>query len=93
MNNGRAYLIDGTLPHVHIKVVKHLMQNGRYKEARKILQAFVKTKASSPLDFVLLSDVSGMFGDQEPRADEGAMSIDDALLKFVSHTSLSSLTE
>lgn len=89
MNNGSVHLIDGTLPHVHAGIVNHLIQNGQYEVARKILKAFIKTKAFSPLDFVLLGDVNRMLdpGDQEPKLDwnEGAMSIDDALQKFVFH--------
>ena len=90
MKNGSVHLIDGTPPNVHVDIVNHLIQNGQYVDARRILKAFIKSKASSPLDFVLLGDVNGMLdpGDQatESHRNEGAMSIDDALEKFVFHT-------
>lgn len=83
MKNGNSHLIDGTLPLVHLDILKYLIQNKQEEVARKVLKTLVKTKAVTPLDYVLLREVNTKLnpGDKAPDSDiyNGSMSVDEAL--------------
>lgn len=83
MKNGNSHLIDGTLPLVHLDILKYLIQNKQEEVARKVLKTLVKTKAVTPLDYVLLREVNTKLnpGDKATDSDDynGSMSVDEAL--------------
>lgn len=83
MKNGNSHLIDGTLPLVHLDILKYLIQYKQEEVARKVLKTLVKTKAVTPLDYVLLREVNTKLnpGDKAPDSDDynGSMSVDEAL--------------
>ena len=87
MRNGNNHLIDGTIPFVHVTMVKYLIENKRDEEARRVLTTLLKTKAVSPIYNVLLKDVLDRQnpGDKAPENEETeeALSIDEAIKKFV----------
>ena len=64
-------------------MVKYLIENKRDKEARRVLTTLVKTKAVSPIYHVLLKDVQDRQNPRENEEMEGALSIDEAIKKFV----------
>lgn len=83
MKNGNSHLIDGTLPLVHMDILKYLIKDKQEEVARKVLKTLVKTKAVTPLDYVLLKEVNTKLnpGDKAQENDDydGSMSVDEAL--------------
>ncbi|XP_022344302.2 TPR repeat-containing protein DDB_G0287407-like [Crassostrea virginica] len=92
MRNGNNHLIDGTIPFVHVTMVKYLIENKRDEEARRVLTTLLKTKAVSPIYHVLLKDVLDRQnpGDKAPENEETeeALSIDEAIKKWPTDRSL-----
>uniref|UniRef100_K1QLA2 Peptidase inhibitor 16 n=1 Tax=Magallana gigas TaxID=29159 RepID=K1QLA2_MAGGI len=92
MKNGNSHLIDGTLPLVHMDILKYLIKNKQEEVARKVLKTLVKTKAVTPLDYVLLKEVNTKLnpGDKAQENDDydGSMSVDEALKEWPSDSKL-----